>query len=531
MISVNTIGSSFLQAAYAVLLQEKRPLGVQELTRIAQQDGFLSDSRRGGLTPSQTMKSKLSVHIRKNGDQSLFIRQAPGLFYLRELVEPGQIVFDAPRFRISHPREHVHVFSQEHLDNLGRFQGINPGWKPYFDSIAFGPTCRAIDRMAAEIDDSLKQVLTYVIVRRANGSLLGFQRGEINRVDDSLRGMHAIGFGGHVGQRDLTLFAPNVDEIGLFNNAARELTEELRFHNTEEQADLLERPEEYLSIVAVLNDDSSPNGKRHFAFILEYQVRNDEDWQFPECREKSINRVRWINAEEVASTGIHRFEYWSQLCLRLYEKIGKETPSYRVRRKTAFRNASILCLVGQIGSGKSEAAGILKDEFGYSDVNSGRVLSELLGIPPVSKTPRRDFLDAAETFIRSTTGPAKLSRALAKQVRTCSGNVLIDGIRHKATLDLLRKELSPERISLLYIHSSIDIAHQLYQLREGLEISLDDFVAMRSAPVEREIERMIDLADGAIFNWIGLSEYREVVRTFANLYLISPKSEHARRGA
>jgi len=77
--------SEFLIVAKQVLEIAQRPMRPQEIVSVAIRNGMLSD-KRAGKTPHQTMKSKLSVHVRKHGDKSIFVRMEPGKFYLRHLL-------------------------------------------------------------------------------------------------------------------------------------------------------------------------------------------------------------------------------------------------------------------------------------------------------------------------------------------------------------------------------------------------------------------------------------------------------------
>jgi hypothetical protein len=77
--------SEFLIVARQILESERRPMRPAELVEHALRHRLFSD-RIAGKTPTQTMKSKLSVHVRRHGDRSPFVRTAPGRFYLRDLL-------------------------------------------------------------------------------------------------------------------------------------------------------------------------------------------------------------------------------------------------------------------------------------------------------------------------------------------------------------------------------------------------------------------------------------------------------------
>src|SRR4029078_8627500 len=133
----------------------------------------------------------------------------------------------------------------------------------------FAGNCFYMDRLTAESDNSHKQILTYIMVRRL-GQVLAYKRGTFNRVEEFLRGAQCIGFGGHVSERDLTLFSQS--DLGLMQSALRELSEELVLPETDR---LRLCAGAGLNILGILNDDSSAVGRRHFAFVLEYEASND----------------------------------------------------------------------------------------------------------------------------------------------------------------------------------------------------------------------------------------------------------------
>ena len=89
--------SEFLLVAQEILTREQRPLRPKEIVLIARKNGMFSD-KRAGKTPHQTMKAKLSVHVRRYQDNSVFVRTGSGKFYLRKLIEQ-QRVYEAPEHK------------------------------------------------------------------------------------------------------------------------------------------------------------------------------------------------------------------------------------------------------------------------------------------------------------------------------------------------------------------------------------------------------------------------------------------------
>jgi predicted NUDIX family phosphoesterase/dephospho-CoA kinase len=490
-------------------------MSAREIVDVAMADGCL-ELANGGKTPVRTMQSKLSTHIKRADEHSIFVRTEPGRFYLRELMPDASDEYKAPPFRAANPRERIYVFPQELLDEIGRFQGISVDWLPYFDQLVKGAKCSALDRMMAEGTAAVKQLLTYIMVRDPSGSLLCFDRGVVNRVALNLRGLSCVGFGGHVRAAAATLF--DVDEIGLYRSAAAELCEELVLPD-EERTELETRPDKWLRLVGVLNDDSSPNGERHFAFLFEYMTSFHDLWSKPRGREKSVNRVRWLTTATVMKESLHHFELWSQMCIgRFSPELVNASPTVKVRRPSALRRAGVVCFVGQMGSGKTEAVNYMVEECGLSAINSGRVVAELLGLPSVPATPRAIFQLHAQAFISRPDGPRRLAQAIAGRAASLDGRVIIDGIRHVETVDALRKAVGRRGLSLVYVHAPVHLAYELYRQREDPSVSLTTFLERRSAEVEQRIGDLIDVADAGIYNWMGVDEYRQTLLAFAREY-------------
>ena len=151
---------------------------------------------------------------------------------------------------------------------------------------------------------------------------------------------------------------------------------------------------------------------------------------------RQLPNCRWIAADEPGRVGLWNFEYWSQLCLREFtSELTLARSAYRLIKRSLLKPPHILCVIGPVGSGKTVATEVLKSEFGYQEINTGRVVAELLDIPPVPQTPRREFQQKAWQFIHRSDGPVRLARSLAEIARNMnSGRLLVDGLRQKARL-------------------------------------------------------------------------------------------------
>jgi predicted NUDIX family phosphoesterase len=465
--------------------------------------GWFSD-QRAGRTPKQTMKAKLSVAIRREGDRSVFVRTAPGRFSLRALEIPER-VYQATPYRPPPTREKVLVFPTVTLAPVW-FQGIERNWPRILRRLEAPGICRVLARGSAEQTDDHKQLLTYVLVTRGE-QVLGYKRGVYNRVEDMLKGAHCVGFGGHVRPDDFDLLAP--DTLGIFGCARRELKEELTLPPVDQRR--LDAGEG-LQLVGLLNDDSSDVGRRHLAAVFQFEVSDDPAWNAPKRGEKSITQLHWITP----GTGVRcwEFEYWSQLCLREFRPaLIESAPTYTIRRMAPLRPPHLLCIAGEIGSGKTETSHVLARDFNYGEVNSGQVLAALLAIPPIPVTPRAAFQTLAFDFISSEDGPAQLATAILERAQASGkGRLLVDGIRQRRTLEALRLLAGRDlRTAVLFVHTTADRAYDLYQRREG-KVPFSDFVALREAPVELEVPSLIDLSDAVLYNWTERRDYRRMVR-------------------
>lgn len=495
--------SEFLNIAAQILGEIRQPMTPKGIWYAADEKGLVPD-KIAGKTPIQTLKSKLSVHIRVHGDASPFVRTAPGRFFLRELLDSRQPYY-ARALEPPSPNERVLAFRTDLLEKLGRFQGIKTACSRLYRELLRPQNCTYLPRARAEANNDYKQVVTYIMIT-CGDKLLAFKRGSYTRTDKFLRGSHCVGFGGHVVDTDFTLF--NQKDCGVRDSAIREVFEELAVTPAEQRL-LSER----LQLVGALNDDSSEVGRRHFAFIFRYEVKSWAEWSLPRRGEKAVTELRWLDSTK-HDFSLRDFEYWSQLCLRTYfSEYVRAEPSYLIRRKKNFTRSSMLCILGPVGSGKTEATRVFTKDHGYTEINSGVLLSDILELPPVPETPREDFQRAALKFINSANGPIKLAKAISRRAQGVEhSRILVDGIRNRSTLIELEKIVGRNRLALIYVHTPGDIAFRFYENRLGRSASIHEFIAVRESPVESEVTGMIEDADAVLYNWTGKMGYRQTIQ-------------------
>ncbi len=489
----------------------------RELVELALDEQILSDKLHG-KTPFKTMQARLSVDIVKRGSESEFIRTSPGTFYLRafigENVAPdgskpllsasntdGALVapYSAPRRAPAKPDEMVLVTPATVVARHFAFQGIRAVPAKTMRRLIASGQCRYVNRLVAEESEEYKQIITYVLVRR-DRQVLCFRRGEFNRAASFLRGSLCIGFGGHVTETDLSIFS--YKDMGISSSALREIEEEISVPAS--------RIVQRLRLIGVINDDSSSVGRKHLGIVYECSLPPDIN---PTKGEASINQLRWIDLKR-DRIDLNDFEYWSQLCWRAYfPRLARGQPAFRVVRRGVFTRSHVVAIIGAIGSGKSETTKYLCKDHGYAEVNSGRVLAKLLAAPPVPRTRRNNFQKKALQFIKSPDGPLKLATAISAVIQKIKKDkIVVDGIRHRATLDALRVLVRPARIAVVFVHAAPDVALNFIRRREAIRsTTTKSLLEIYSAPVEHEVRQIISDADAVIYNWVGKQNYRKVV--------------------
>ena len=151
-------------------------------------------------------------------------------------------------------------------------------------------------------------------------------------------------------------------------------------------------------------------------------------------------------------------------------------------------------------------------EFGYREINSGKVVAKILRIPAVPKTPRDKFQRSAWRLISSKSGPSKLASALLKEVNESDEKALIDGIRQRETIKRLRELAAPIKIALMYVYTPPHISYRFYQQRQREQLSIDAFLELYNSPVETDVTKLIADADAILYNWTGKLPYEQAVR-------------------
>lgn len=166
----------------------------------------------------------------------------------------------------------------------------------------------AAQRERLESDESYRQIIPYVAVRRPDGAILVYRRtsksGESRLIDKV-----SIGFGGHVDLID-GVMADSFATLSLAieSGAERELAEELNV-----DSDRLEKESGKMAFKGFIVDQSSPVGRVHLGFAFIQDVSTERSLAIA-SNEAHVDIVEWFTPEQILAkheAGEFDVELWS----------------------------------------------------------------------------------------------------------------------------------------------------------------------------------------------------------------------------
>jgi predicted NUDIX family phosphoesterase len=181
------------------------------------------------------------------------------------------------------------------VDDIGSFQGLQTDLEAYIPRILEAQHTVFVPRSRAEDDPSMKQIIPYVLIRKGD-TFLHYVRGK-GSGEKRLVAKGSIGIGGHVNHRDENLF---LSGTAYYEEALqRELHEELRMDGRFQT-----------TVVALLNDDSTPVGRVHLGVVHLCELGDENVAKGEAC----ITDLRFLTLAELIERR-EQMETWSQICL------------------------------------------------------------------------------------------------------------------------------------------------------------------------------------------------------------------------
>jgi predicted NUDIX family phosphoesterase len=191
--------------------------------------------------------------------------------------------------------EHVLVIPRALFDELGSFQGFQPDAPRYLPAILNTANNFFMERPAAELDPTHKQLIPYAIFHHA-GRYLCYTRGGKGG-EKRLVSKRSIGIGGHINPVDQT--QDHLGEQMYFNGVEREMAEELRIAGGHTQR-----------VIGLINDDSNEVGQVHLGVVHLFELESDD----VQSNEDAIQELQFVPLAELQANA-DNLETWSRICV------------------------------------------------------------------------------------------------------------------------------------------------------------------------------------------------------------------------
>jgi predicted NUDIX family phosphoesterase len=189
--------------------------------------------------------------------------------------------------------EHVLVIPRPLLDQLGSFQGFQSEVTRYLNAMLAPGANFFMERPAAELDPTHKQLIPYSIFHHS-GRYLCYTRGGKSG-EKRLVAKRSVGIGGHINPVDQS--HDGLGESMYFNSIEREITEELVIGGTHTQ-----------EVIGLINDDSSEVGSVHLGVVHRFELSSDD----VQSNEDAIQDLRFYSLAELQAMR-DELETWSQI--------------------------------------------------------------------------------------------------------------------------------------------------------------------------------------------------------------------------
>lgn len=301
-----------LKDIYIAISIAARPLHSKEIVDVLKRLKG-DDYWEGAKTPEKTVNARISEHIRNYPDQ-VFFRTGPNIFYHRPINEAAR--FDSQYEENWHqPRvktitdEFVLVAPKDELEHViyGSFipvASVNM-------NVLEKELCFFMPRSSAELNTSVKQFVSYSLVRSAEKCLI-YRRGKWSNPSGNLFRKWSIAFGGHVSDEDLTLF-DNFEDC-FVNNSSREVREELKLFDSIPNVKVLNKASE---LTGFINVDDNSDARQHIAAVVEVELDIEA---IPKNVESEITQLQWCSMTEIKENREY-FDLWSRLLIDRFGEV------------------------------------------------------------------------------------------------------------------------------------------------------------------------------------------------------------------
>lgn len=199
--------------------------------------------------------------------------------------------------------ERVLVFERALLEGLGSFQGTTKDVDKYLGTILDKKNNHFHLRIEAEQDESLKQVIPYVMFV-CEDKVFSYVRGK-GAGETRLVGNRSVGIGGHINPMDERLFlgaTVSSDMQTYLEAVRREIEEEVTVEGAYTP-----------DIFALINDDSNAVGRVHLGVVHVCRLTHENVVK----KEQQITKAGFIPVAELVGRRREELESWSALAVDL----------------------------------------------------------------------------------------------------------------------------------------------------------------------------------------------------------------------
>ncbi len=154
------------------------------------------------------------------------------------------------------------------------------------------------NRVEVENDESLRQLIPYVVFQKETGEILVVKRTK-KQSEKRLHDKISVGIGGHINPIDKEEDSP---EMTFFNGLNREINEELIVHKLNK-----------LEYIGIIYDNSNPVSRVHMGILFLAKV-TDAD-----INEEENFESEWMLPSEIVKQDISKMETWTVVSLKSLE--------------------------------------------------------------------------------------------------------------------------------------------------------------------------------------------------------------------
>lgn len=278
--------SAYLDIAEDVLRLIRRPLSATEILKFAYENKLVPH-HLFGATQHKTLQARLSEHILRNRESSVFYRTEPGRFLLTEFLTD----------------ESIDEKYREPMIARRRTRDLATEPAAYIPcEINKGIDHEIIDYDTFDISDTRRHFLWSFSVVTNGTCVLSYRTGKYREQSETFLNKRTIGFVSLIYQSHRTLFNYRRDNIGICESAFEAVAYDLDITSPKSSGDVTTEPE----ILDIIFSDTG-HAPAYLA-VVKFHGAKDLD---NSTRRLSLNNLEWIDMR-VAPNHLDGFDPWSK---------------------------------------------------------------------------------------------------------------------------------------------------------------------------------------------------------------------------